>query len=361
MPGLPGGLRLARLLLHARGEAVLREQLLRDDSTYRQLVRLLEIGLAVDLAQIGAATVDAAVALVEVDAAMLVVGQGGGEPLVVSRGLSAEDEQRLRALVERQRVLEPRPISLPRLDDAGAEHGAGFAAGYAVPLPALAPEAGALVVLWRNARPMRAQRLHVLGELALMAGVAIANERVLDVVREAAARDPLTGLYNRRIFHEELERAAKIAARYRGRLALCVFDVDDFKRVNTVLGHLDGDAVLVDIASCVQSSVRAADVAGRIGGDEFAVLLPQSTAADGVALYQRIAEGVADVTRSRAVPVAVSAGIAHLRPGEDADSLFRRADASMRLAKATGKARHVVAEGDETAWTDGDSDLAGRQ
>jgi diguanylate cyclase (GGDEF)-like protein len=353
--------RLVRRLREARDEAaLLREQLLHSESTHRQLTRLLEIGWGVDIDQLAAATLDFAIALLEVDAAMLVVVRDGDEPFILSCGLTPAEERRLVALVGKEPLVDSQPVQLPRPADAGADDGPGFEAGYALPLSAEG-DSGLLAVLCRDAHPARLQMVDDLRELALMAGVAIANERVLDVVREAAARDPLTGLYNRRIFHEELERAAKIAARYRGRLALCVFDVDDFKRVNTVLGHLDGDAVLVDIASCVQSSVRAADVAGRIGGDEFAVLLPQSTAADGVALYQRIADAVGDVTRSRAVSIAVSAGIAHLRPGEDADSLFRRADASMRLAKATGKARHVVAEGDETAWTDGDSDLAGRQ
>lgn len=363
MPGRSGDRRLTRLLLEAQGEAaLLREQLLRSDSIHRQLVRLLEIGWGVDLGQIAAATLDAAVALMEVDAAMLVVDRAEGKPFVTSYGLAPGDERRLRVLVSAKPLVDPRPVQLPRLHDADAQ--GGFAAGYAVPLASEAT--GALVVLWREAPPPGDQRFDVLAELALTAGVAIANERVFDEVREAAARDPLTGLYNRRIFHDELARATSDADRYGGRLALCLFDVDDFKQVNTKVGHLDGDAILVDIAACVAASVRAPDVAGRIGGDEFAVLLPHSNVTDGARLYDRIAAAVRDITPTPALPIAISAGIAQFRPGEEAAALFRRADQALALAKGSGKSRQTVAEGDDAVagepslLTDDSSGLAGR-
>jgi diguanylate cyclase (GGDEF)-like protein len=335
--------RLTRLLLEARGEAaVLREQLLRSDSNHRRLVRLLEIGWGVDLRQIGAATLDAAGALLEADAAMLVVRREDGEPVVASTGLPAVDERRLRALLTEGRQVA-RTLQLPRLDDSGADGGLGFPAGYAAPVPRWGP-GGALAVLWREARPVGAHLQEVLAELALTAGVAVANERLFAEVREAAARDPLTGLYNRKIFHEQLTRAVSSAGRYQGRLAVCVLDVDDFKQVNTVLGHLDGDAILAQVADCLTRSVRSADLPCRIGGDEFAVVLPHSDVGDGARLYRRLADAVAHATRDRPLAIRISAGIAQLETDENAESFFRRAEAGMRAAKGSGKARLVVAD-----------------
>ena len=94
--------------------------------------------------------------------------------------------------------------------------------------------------------------------------------------RQLADLDALTGLHNRRFFHETLVREVARAHRYDRQLALVVFDLDDFKDVNDRIGHLAGDTVLAEAAERVRSVVRSADVACRIGGDEFAVIVPES-------------------------------------------------------------------------------------
>ena len=128
----------------------------------------------------------------------------------------------------------------------------------------------------------------MLEELALRAGPAIENARRFQEARQLADIDALTGLHNYRFFHETLAREVARAHRYDRRLALVVFDVDDFKAVNDRVGHLAGDAVLAAAAQRVLSAVRGADIACRVGGDEFAVILPESTRGDAEALYERL-------------------------------------------------------------------------
>jgi len=245
----------------------------------------------------------------------------------------------VRRLLSDLSLTEPRPADMSKL---GADTGARrFEAGYLVPL-ASQETMGALAVFWRSRPSPAALHADVLGELALAAAVALANERVFGETREAAARDPLTGLYNRRIFHDELARAIGAAHRYPTSLTVLVFDVDDFKRVNTELGHLEGDRILTVVADVLLRCSRAADVPGRAGGDEFAVVLPHSTVDDAARLYTRLVSGVRAATASVPLPILLSAGCADLQPGEGADELYGRADEALRIAKASGKHHYRV-------------------
>ena len=130
-------------------------------------------------------------------------------------------------------------------------------------------------------------------------------ERVTAELADSARRDPLTGLLNHRAFHAQLSREAGRARRYRGNVALVLFDLDRFKRTNDREGHQEGDRLLRAFAAALAGTLRETDVAGRVGGDEFAAILPTAGPADVDAfvarLRQRLPEGL-----------AVSAGAAHL-------------------------------------------------
>src|SRR5205807_9821412 len=104
--------------------------------------------------------------------------------------------------------------------------------------------------------------------------------------------DALTSLHNPRYLHVTRAREVARAQRYERELALIVFDLDDFKEVNDRIGHLAGDSVLADAAERVRDVVRSADIACRVGGDEFAVILPESTLTDADQLYRRIQSAV---------------------------------------------------------------------
>ena len=122
-----------------------------------------------------------------------------------------------------------------------------------------------------------------------------------------------------------------------------MFDLDDFKAINDRIGHLSGDAVLAEVAQRMMSVVRAADVACRVGGDEFGVVLPESMAADGELLASRIAHAISHRPLGKAGTLFISAGVAEMRETDDAVELFERADQALYRAKQLGKARTVAA------------------
>jgi two-component system, cell cycle response regulator len=160
-------------------------------------------------------------------------------------------------------------------------------------------------------------------------------------LREMTLRDPLTGLYNRRYVNEVIEQFVARALRYQEDLACMMIDVDHFKRANDELGHLTGDRVLQIAGRSVGESIRGSDVAARFGGDEFVVLLPQSSSMDAYQCAERInerfrmqlaAEGPA------ATWITLSIGVASLGRGalSTARELIAAADCSMYACKAGG-------------------------
>ena len=123
-----------------------------------------------------------------------------------------------------------------------------------------------------------------------------------------------------------------------------MFDLDDFKAVNDRVGHLAGDSVLAQAAERVRDVVRSADVACRVGGDEFAVILPESTLADADQLYRRLQAAVSSRPVGQAGRLSLSAGIAELKPEDDPTAFFERADEALYSAKERGKAQVVAAD-----------------
>ena len=125
-----------------------------------------------------------------------------------------------------------------------------------------------------------------------------------------------------------------------------LFDLDDFKAINDQIGHLSGDSVLAEVASRMMSVVRSADVACRVGGDEFGVVLPESSIGEAELLAGRIARAINSRPITSAGTVNLSAGVAELRPADRPTDLFERADEALYRAKELGKAQtHVAANG----------------
>ena len=169
--------------------------------------------------------------------------------------------------------------------------------------------------------------------------------------RRLADLDALTGLHNRRYFHETLAREVARAGRYGRSLALVILDIDDFKAINDEIGHLAGDAVLSEVAKRLRAVVRSADIACRVGGDEFAVILPESSAADAEQLYHRVRRAVAAAPVEQAGHMDLSGGIAERLDGEDPPTLFERADEALYRAKALGKGRAVWSDANRPPGT----------
>jgi diguanylate cyclase (GGDEF)-like protein len=161
-------------------------------------------------------------------------------------------------------------------------------------------------------------------------------DRATAELAEQARRDPLTGLLNHQAFSEVLEREVLRAARYGHGLTLVFMDLDRFKLINDTFGHMEGDRVLHAIGDLAASMLRGSDVAGRMGGDEFAVLLLEADKHAGERFLLRFREGVEELRRRGELPDAfgASAGFAHY-PSEapDPDTLLRLADSRQYAAK----------------------------
>ena len=170
--------------------------------------------------------------------------------------------------------------------------------------------------------------------------------------RESSLHDELTGIYNRRYFWRCLMDEKAFADRHKHPLALLIGDIDLFKRVNDTYGHAAGDQVLAAVAGALMKLRRRGDTVARVGGEEFAVILPESGLADAVQTAERLREAIGalsfefDGAGRKPFAVTISFGAA-ATPGQDwltAADLFRQADAAMYRAKQSGRNRVATLE-----------------
>jgi diguanylate cyclase (GGDEF)-like protein len=302
-----------------------------------------QLGGSIDLDEVLEHTLQASGAIPGVDAALVSLQVPGDKPIVATLGLSASEAQR-QVISGPPDGNEARAISIvyqypPTVDAAELIH-----SGLAVPVHGETGPMGFLAVFSRSASHRYNEEVtRELEELAQRAGPAIANAHRFREARQLADLDALTGLHNRRYFHETLAREVSRAQRYGRRLALVVFDLDDFKAINDRIGHLAGDAVLAEIAERVRDAVRAADIPCRVGGDEFAVILPESSMDDADQLYHRVRGAVSSRAVAQAGRLNLSAGIAELTEDDDPTTFFERADEALYRAKELGKGQLVEA------------------
>jgi diguanylate cyclase (GGDEF)-like protein len=347
---------------YAEVEQLLRDSLERTERLHGDLAAALEeartethrarelgeIGATIDLDAVLTRTLEATGAFTGVDAGLIrLPGADGGDPLVATLGMTTDE-------AARQPVAGPpggQPARAVRIgytytheeirDESDLIRG-----GVSIPLRDSEGEPiGTLAVFWRGEeREAIDAELAALEELAARAGPAIENACRFGEARQLADLDALTTLHNRRYFHEILVRECARADRYDRQLALVVFDIDDFKAINDRIGHLAGDSVLAGVAERLHSVVRSADIACRVGGDEFAVILPESDLSDAEQLYRRVQFTVGARPIGPFECPHLSAGIAQLRQDDDATSFFERADEALYQAKEAGKGQFMAAD-----------------
>ena len=170
----------------------------------------------------------------------------------------------------------------------------------------------------------------------LRASLAALQERVAELER-LADTDTLTPLPNRRRFLRELERVVALAGRHGTPAALLYIDIDSLKAINDAHGHAVGDAVLVHVAKLLAQLVRSTDLAARIGGDEFALILDHLDHESAIEAAERIARCIADnpaEVEGCTVALNASIGTAMILAGDSAEDAMRRADRNMYLAKS---------------------------
>lgn len=194
--------------------------------------------------------------------------------------------------------------------------------------------AGAIMRLELHVVPSR-QRLKL--------QAAVEEQRQLaDSATRLVSEDELTGLARRWRFDEELERQVEHARRYETAAALLLIDVDALKIVNDTYGHQAGDRVLVHVAQATRQQLRATDIAARIGGDEFAVILPQATLQDAHAASARII-AAAGAPEPDGIPrVSVSVGVAAITGSLSATAVINGADVALYDAKHGGGDRYAT-------------------
>ncbi|QCI68570.1 GGDEF domain-containing protein [Phreatobacter stygius] len=176
----------------------------------------------------------------------------------------------------------------------------------------------------------------------------------LDAVRTESLTDPLTSLGNRKFYDQAIAKAVALAQKSETPLALLVSDIDNFKKFNDTFGHLTGDQVLRLVALSVKQNVKGHDLACRYGGEEFAIILPDTPLRAAVTVAEHIRRAVMTkelIKRSTSENlgrITVSLGVAMFRPGDTAATLYERADQCLYAAKRNGRNR-VVCETDAEA------------
>jgi diguanylate cyclase (GGDEF)-like protein len=183
----------------------------------------------------------------------------------------------------------------------------------------------------------------LLQRFASLAAMAYANSAQREQLRAQALTDELTGLFNRRHFVRGLSQALHTEQDRGGPTSLVYFDLDAFKSINDAFGHESGDRVLRDFAQLLRSQIREDDIACRTGGEEFCVVLPQTSHAEAERLAWRVVGAVRAAGLGPRGDLTVSAGVATSpRSGEDHEHLVRQADDHLLRAKREGRDRVVV-------------------
>lgn len=178
--------------------------------------------------------------------------------------------------------------------------------------------------------------------LVAFGALMLTNEFITNELRHLAEVDPLTNVFNRRAFLTLLDKAISNAQRTQTTLPVLVMDLDHFKKVNDSWGHRAGDDVLRHFVMLAQRCLRKEDVMGRLGGEEFAIFLPNAGAGGAIAVAERLramVEAHPVVTEQRSIALTVSVGVTLCAGSESAGTALQRADEAMYLAKERGRNR----------------------
>lgn len=180
----------------------------------------------------------------------------------------------------------------------------------------------------------------VMSVLFTLGIVMIINERVTDELNIRADRDFLTNLLNRGAFIRQLKKSISFSQRSKMPISLMIIDVDHFKSINDQHGHSVGDLALIELAKAINRTIRIEDTAGRLGGEEFAIMLPNTSLDSAAMIAERLRQNVADTIiqlSEASFNLKVSIGVSSLSTTDDVEAMIGRADRAMYAAKSAGR------------------------
>jgi len=200
-----------------------------------------------------------------------------------------------------------------------------------------------LLVMLRKGKPLTEEELQFIDESLMILADPLKRALDYEEIFAQARRDTLTGLPNRFVFEERIGSIVEQANRHGHPLTLAALDLDHFKAVNDTMGHMMGDQVLQQVAEALKQQIRLTDLLVRMGGDEFLLVLPDTSMQDARFLAERLCQAVAnlDIVTS-AGRLAVSIGLSEWKTGMDLDAWLERADDILYQAKANGRAQVAI-------------------
>ncbi len=173
-----------------------------------------------------------------------------------------------------------------------------------------------------------------------LVGGSIGNIKLFEKIQRQATRDGLTGLANHRTFYEILEKELWRSRRYGGPISLIMVDIDNLKKINDAHGHRAGDKVIRQISRKIRECVRQIDTPARYGGDEFAVILPNTSLADGIVVAERMVDVVANspiTWKKEQIALSISVGLGQYDADTTPEDITGRSDQALYTAKQAGK------------------------
>jgi len=176
--------------------------------------------------------------------------------------------------------------------------------------------------------------------LSQLVGASIGNIKLFEKIQHQATTDGLTGLANHKTFYEILEKELWRSRRYGGQISLIMVDIDNLKKINDTYGHRAGDKVIREISRRIKECIRQIDTAARYGGDEFAVILPNTPLTDAVVAAERMVDAVAHspaIWKKEQIAVSISVGLGQYDPDTNPEDITSGSDRALYTAKQAGK------------------------
>ncbi|HEX9364856.1 MAG TPA: GGDEF domain-containing protein [Candidatus Dormibacteraeota bacterium] len=256
-------------------------------------------------------------------------------------GLREIDEEPLSSAIG---AMRPLVVKLDEHTAPGLELGGHPQHALVVPIQRSGQLMGAMELYLNAWRELNEDQADLLNGVASQAAIAIRHAQLFQAQEENALTDELTKLPNRRALAQRFLQEMQRARRHRNAIAFMMIDLDHFKRVNDTYGHLNGDAVLAELAQILKGSARESDVCARYGGEEFALILHETTESGARILAERIRSKVAAATFPGGLRLTISVGVAATDDAALFTQLMDRADQALYMAKQGGRNQVRVAD-----------------